>query len=224
MTAREPAFLRSLKIRKVALVESGANDKAEVVFFKSEDGEPSKAAEQTATKCPECGNTFGPQPHVEKGVCPDCGFDLRTKGTEKGTEMADIRKSDVYSKIVEVSRRIRETSPNLSTEQAITKASELRPDLVEQYREAAPDALDSVEETQAPGVLGGEEANKIAGKLHERATELATQKGVSVSKGYDLVFGDPEGQRLLSEYKTAQGDEETAAIYKSAAEWAGAGS
>lgn len=131
--------------------------------------------------------------------------------------MPPATKSEVYAKIVKWSEGVRERSPSLSTEQAIAKVYEQRPDLVEEYREADLDAFAAVEEPETPEVLGGEAGKEVAEKIRGRAEEIAKARGVSISKGYSLALADPEGQRLFSEYKALQGDDETAAIYKSAA-------
>ncbi len=138
MAVNNPAFLRNLRIRKVALVKRGANPEAEIVFFKSYD---------EGAKCSEC------RAYLDGSkVCPECGHPL-------------------------------------------------------------------AERTEKSAVVDDEKANEVANRLHERAEELASLKGVTISKGYSLVYGDPEGQKLLSEYKAAQGDAEASDLYKSAAQW-----
>lgn len=67
-------------------------------------------------------------------------------------------------------------------------------------------------------VVGGDEAARLAGQIEALAAKLAREIGVTKSAGYDLIERDPEGLRLMSEYKKALGDEEEAeALAKSAA-------
>ncbi len=67
-------------------------------------------------------------------------------------------------------------------------------------------------------MVGGDEAAKLAARIEALADKLAHERNVTKSVGYDLVERDPEGLRLMSEYRKALRDDEGAeAFAKSAA-------
>ena len=128
-----------------------------------------------------------------------------------------VTQSTAYQELEAKAIEIKKSKPSLSNEQAMDRAYDQNSDLVAKHRDHDPDLPDTFEKS-GPLVVGGDEAAKLAARIEALADKLARERNVTKSVGYDLVERDPEGLRLMSEYRKALRDDEGAeAFAKSAA-------
>lgn len=171
MPERQVGLLTITKLRRVALVQRGANPLAKISLVKSADVTPASL----------------------------------TSAREDGS----VTQSTAYSELEAKAVEIKKSEPSLSIEQAMDRAYDQNPDLVAKHQDRDPDLSEAVEKGD-PSVVGGQVAARIAEQIEALCVKLAREHNVSKSVGYDFVERDPEGLRLMIQYKNALGDDDGA--------------
>ncbi|MGH2749348.1 MAG: hypothetical protein ACRDK3_00470 [Actinomycetota bacterium] len=152
---RKTGLLTIKNIRRVAFVERGANQLANIAMVKSADTDPQN-----------------PVP------------------TEKGRSA--MTQTQVMERIEKAASELRSSDDSLTREQAISKVMDVRPDLVDEYRNSEPDfSIESPKEPE-PTEIQKTEADIVA--IAKSHGEGSSEYAQAMAKRLDLLGHEDQAE------------------------------